>query len=152
MSGLDSIPVVVEGDEAVDMRTQNLKPLMLQIEQALKELLDDGSSSVIDLAAMPFSSQDEEDLRQQLGQGEVSAILEAFGPTLLQETALPGVWLVEHKDAEGRRLTLHLEISRVPSILVTPEADIVDGLEVLKAANRSSDQARDNRDSGPEAN
>jgi len=117
MSGLDSIPVVVEGDEVADMRTQNLKPLMLQI-----------------------------------GQGEVSATLEAFGPTLLQETALPGVWLVEHKDAEGRRLTLHLEISRVPSILVTPEADIVDGLEALKAANRPPDQARDDQDSGSEAN
>jgi hydrogenase-1 operon protein HyaF len=143
MSGLDSIPVVVEGDLGTDLRTQNLKPLMLQIEQALQDLLDAGSATVIDLAAMPFSSQDEEDLRQLLGQGEVSATLDVFGQTLIQETALPGVWLVEHKDGEERRLTLHLEINRVPSILVTPVEDIAEGLVALKGEDEPPEPAPD---------
>ena len=86
---------------------------------------------------MPFSRQDEEDLRQRLGRGEVSATLDAFGPTVIQETAIPGVWLTEHKDDEGRRLTLHLEVTRIPSILVTPEEDIADGLELLKGASKT---------------
>jgi len=136
MSDLDSIPVVVEGSAGADFRTENLRPLLQQIEQALQELVDDGSATVIDLAAMPFSSQDEEDLREHLGKGEVSASLDAFGPTHVQETALPGVWLVEHKDAESRRLTLHLEVTRIPEILVTPEEDIAEGLELLKGADR----------------
>lgn len=136
MSELDSIPVVVEGSADADFRTQNLRPLLQQIEQALQELVDDGSSSVIDLAAMPFSSQDEEDLREHLGKGEVSATLDTFGPTLVQETALPGVWLVEHKDAESRRLTLHLEVTRIPEILVTPAEDIAEGLQLLRGVDR----------------
>ena len=148
MSGLDSIPVVVEGEAETDLRTQNLNPLLLQLEQALQDLVETGSSTVIDLTAMPFTSQDEDDLRRQLGKGEVSAILEAFGPTLLQETALPGVWLVEHKDAEGHRLTLQLEVSRIPGILVTPDADLADGLEVLKAANNPQARAADDQDPG----
>lgn len=136
MSELDSIAVVVERSADADFRTENLRPLLQQIEQALQELVDDGSATVIDLAAMPFSSQDEEDLRQHLGKGEVSASLDAFGPTHVQETALPGVWLVEHKDAESRRLTLHLEVTRIPEILVTPEEDIAEGLQLLKGADR----------------
>ena len=136
MSELDSIPVVVEGSADADFRTQNLRPLLQQIEQALQELVDDGSSSVIDLAAMPFSSQDEEDLREHLGKGEVSATLDTFGPTLVQETALPGVWLVEHRDAESRRLTLHLEVTRIPEILVTPAEDIAEGLQLLRGVDR----------------
>ena len=136
MSELDSIALVVEGSADADFRTENLRPLLQQIEQALQELVDDGSATVIDLAAMPFSSQDEEDLRQHLGKGEVSASLDAFGPTHVQETALPGVWLVEHKDAESRRLTLHLEVTRIPEILVTPEEDIAEGLRLLKGADR----------------
>jgi len=137
MSGLDSIPVILEGQSDGDFRTQNLRPLLLQIEQALHDLLDTGSTTTIDLAAMPFSRQDEEDLRRRLGRGEVSAALDAFGPTVIQETALPGVWLTEHKDDDGRRLTLHLEVTRIPSILIAPEEDIAEGLELLKGANKT---------------
>lgn len=141
MSGLDSIPVVVAGDIEGRLRTENLGPLLRQLEQALEDLLATGESTVVDLGAMPFSRQDEEDLRAQLGHGEVSATLNAFGPTLIEETALPGVWLIEHRDADDRRLTLQLEVARIPSILVTPEEDIGDGLAALKVANNPPDGA-----------
>ena len=141
MSGLDSIPVVVAGEIEGRLRTENLGPLLRQLEQALEDLLATGESTVVDLGAMPFSRQDEEDLRAQLGHGEVSATLNAFGPTLIEETALPGVWLIEHRDADDRRLTLQLEVARLPSILVTPEEDIGDGLAALKVANNPPDGA-----------
>ena len=141
MSGLDSIPVVVAGEIEGRLRTENLGPLLRQLEQALEDLLATGESTVVDLGAMPYSRQDEEDLRAQLGHGEVSATLNAFGPTLIEETALPGVWLIEHRDADDRRLTLQLEVARIPSILVTPEEDIGDGLAALKVANNPPDGA-----------
>lgn len=135
MSSLDSIPVVVDGEPGADTQTQNLKPLLLQIEQALADLVERDTGTVIDLSAMPFTGADEEQLRKQLGRGEVSATVDAFGPTLVEETGLPGVWLVEHKDVEERRLTLHLEVCRTPDILVTPRDDLADGLEALRSAN-----------------
>ena len=138
MSGLDSIPVLA-GQAEGSYRTENLRPLMLQLEQALRDLKDGGGGTVIDLGAMPFSQQDEEDLRQQLGKGEVTATLDAFGPTLIQETAVPAIWLIEHKDADGRRLTLHIEVARIPGILVTPEEDIAVGLVALKEMNTPPD-------------
>jgi hydrogenase-1 operon protein HyaF len=143
MSELDSIPVVVEGEAEGAVRTQNLKPLLLQIEQGLQDLKGGGATTSIDLGAMPFSSRDEEDLRRQLGEGEVSATLKAFGLTLIQETGLPAVWLIEHQDTEGRRLTLHLEVTRIPEILVTPEGDIADALVVLKEANTTPEDGED---------
>ena len=141
MSGLQSIPVKVEAAAAEAYRTENLKPLLLQLEQALQELIDNGSPTLIDLAAMPFSAQDEQDLRDRLGRGEVSATLDAFGPTLIQETAYPGVWLVEHQDAQQRRLTLHLEVARAPGILLTPQDDLADSLAALRRANLISSAA-----------
>lgn len=136
MSVLQSIPVKVESTAEGGFRTDNLKPLLLQIEQALGDLVSNGTEALIDLAAMPFSEQDERDLRERLGRGEVSARVEAFGPTLVEETAYPGVWLVEHQDAEQRRLTLHLEIARVPAILSAPQEDLPDSLTALRRANR----------------
>lgn len=137
MSGLDSIPIRVEGAIERAFRTENLRPLLRQVQQALHELCENGTETIIDLSAMPFSSHDEADLREQLGTGEVSATVDALGPSLVQETALPGVWLVEHKDANERRLTLHLTIANVPQILVTPLQDIVDGLEALNARDEA---------------
>jgi hydrogenase-1 operon protein HyaF len=140
MSGLDSIPVHVEG--AGEFRTENLRPLLKQLEQALVDLSERGQAGVIDLGAMPFSARDEDDLRSLLGRGEVTATLTAFGPTLVEETAVPGVWLVEHKDAEERRLTLHIEITRIPEILVVPAEDLAEGLAALRrfdAAEGSED-------------
>jgi hydrogenase-1 operon protein HyaF len=143
MSELNSIPVRVEAGLEARPRTENLKPVMLQIENALRELIAHGTETVIDLAAMPFSDQDEHDLRELLGSGEVSATINAFGPTLVEETACPGVWLVEHQDAEHRRLTLHLEVARIPALLATPEDDLADGLAALAALNASNDSTED---------
>ena len=135
MDGLNSIKVRVEAGPEDNHRTENLKPVLLQIENALRELIGHATETVIDLAAMPFSDQDEDDLRKLLGRGEVSATIDAFGPTLVEETAYPGVWLVEHQDAERRRLTLHLEITRIPKLLVTPRDDLADGLAALNGLN-----------------
>jgi hydrogenase-1 operon protein HyaF len=134
MSVLQSIPVRVEngGDGS---QTGNLRPLLLQIEQALQDLVEKGVECTIDLGAMPFTEQDERDLRQRLGDGEVRATLDAFGPTLIEETGIRGVWLVEHQDVEQRRLTLHVEVARIPGILITPSDDLADDLEVLRESN-----------------
>ncbi len=139
MSSLDSITVRVEGAVKDAFRTENLRPLLNEVAEALRALSETGAGTTIDLSAMPFSAQDEADLRAQLGEGEVSAVVNAFGPTLVQETALPGVWLVEHKDGDERRLAMHLEVARVPSILVTPNEDIVDGLKALEARREEED-------------
>jgi hydrogenase-1 operon protein HyaF len=143
MSGLDSIPVKVEAATEASFRTENLRPLLLQIEEALQNLVDNDEPTTIDLGAMPFSAQDELDLRERLGQGEVNAEITAFGPTIVEETAYPGVWLVELKDAEDRRLTLHLEIARVPAMLVAPVDDVRDGLAALRLARIAPDAAGD---------
>lgn len=147
MSGLESIPVRVEGGLQRDFRTDNLDPILRQIEQALADLAESGAETTIDLAAMPFSEQDEHDLYEALGRGEVSASMNAFGPTEIFETAYSGVWLVEHRNAEQRRLTLHIEITRMPSILMTPEGDVVDALSRLRedlqqAADSREEEAR----------
>lgn len=132
MNTLASIPVRVEVDADASHLTRNLEPVLQQTAAALRELRQCASRSVIDLGAMPFSAADERALRDLLGRGEVSATVEAFGPTLVQETACRGVWLIEHQDAGRRRLTLHIEVARVPEILVTPQADLADSLAALE--------------------
>lgn len=132
---LPSIPVVVEGQVGDSGHTDNLVPVLIEIEQALQSLVSGDGSTVIDLTAMPFSQQDEADLRLRLGRGEIKATLDALGATSIEETGFAGVWLVEHQNATGQRLTLHIEIARVPEILMSPAADIEEALTALRKKN-----------------
>lgn len=137
MSGLSSIPVIAEGFPTGQYQTENLRPLLRQLEQALHGLIEHDQPSVIDLSAMPFSESDERELRSILGEGEVTATIDAFGPTLLCETRVRGIWFVEYRDADQHRLAFHLEVARVPSLLLTPVADLEDGLKALRQTNRA---------------
>jgi hydrogenase-1 operon protein HyaF len=132
MSALDHIPIRVEtGGELRDFG--NALPVLHQIRHALEHLAATGETTLIDLNAMPFGPGDEERLLSFLGEGEIEASLQAFGPTRIRETAVPGVWLVDHRNGEDERLVLHIEITAVPAILRTQDEDIAAAVAVLDA-------------------
>ncbi len=110
----------------------NLNPLMAEIRHALKLLHATGQETTIDLTALPFGRADERLLRERLGRGEVSINIEALGPTEIRETAFAGVWWVEYFSTEKRRLAVHIEVSAVPSLLRTPQDDLIDSLSRLE--------------------
>ena len=105
--------------------------ILHQIRHALERLVATGEATRIDLSAMPFGPGDLERLTERLGQGEVTASVEASGPTLIQETAIPGVWLVDYRGTEDQRLTFHIEIATVPEILRPRPEDLAESIATL---------------------
>jgi len=81
MTGTDTLKV-----EAAARLTHNVQPLLHEIRHALARLLDDGGHTVIDLRSLPLAPGEEEQLLDELGQGEVYARLHALGPTEIVET------------------------------------------------------------------
>jgi hydrogenase-1 operon protein HyaF len=124
MSGLSSIPVIVESDGGAGASHGNALPILHEVRHALERLISTGESTQIDLNAIPFGPGDERRLTALLGTGEVRATVDALGPTTIQETAVPGVWLLDYHNAEGQRLALHIEITLIPDILRTQRADL----------------------------
>lgn len=108
-------------------------PILNEIRHALERLIATGEETRIDLNAMPFGPGDLDHLRAFLGTGEVQASVSAMGPTLVQETAIPGVWLVDYQNADSQRLTLHLEIAPVPEILRPQPQDLAQSIAMLDA-------------------
>jgi hydrogenase-1 operon protein HyaF len=111
--------------------TGNLVPILSEIRQALADYLATGSCKTIDLLAMPFGPGDEAGLLQALGSGEVSAELQALGPSRVWETRFAGVWLLDHANEAGERLALQVEITDVPALLRSQPEDIRSALEAL---------------------
>jgi hydrogenase-1 operon protein HyaF len=127
MSALDAIKVNVE------IPTGNVEPLLHEICHALKRVAAGEDGTVIDLKSLPMAPGEERRIEEALGEGEVRAELQALGPTVVQETAYPGVWLVTHRNAENEVVARFIEVTRMPDILMAQPEDIARGIEKLES-------------------
>ena len=125
MSSLGDIAVTVETP------TGNVAPLLNEVRHALQRLLDTGEPTVIDLRSLPLAPGELQTLQDTLGEGEVTATLDALGPSVLQETAIAGVWFVTHRNANDEITGRYLEIVRVPAILEAQDVDMQQGIAAL---------------------
>ena len=105
----------------------NVRPILNEVLHAVDRLLEDGEPTTIDLAGLPFGPGELEHLEATLGTGELSAKLDALGTSRIRETAYPGVWWLEHRNAFDEVVGRYLEITRTPEILSSQDADIVAG-------------------------
>jgi len=127
MSTLDAIPVSTE------VATGNVDPLLHEIRHALKRLANGEDGTVIDLKRLPLAPGEEERIEAVLGQGEVHAEVNALGPTSVQETTYPGVWLITHRNTEDEVVARFVEVTYMPELLKSQRADIESGLSKLES-------------------
>jgi len=134
MNQLKGIPIAVDGvfpDAALSHG--NAMPLLHEVEVLLNDLLTTGKPASIDLRSLPMLPTDYEKLREALGDGEVSATIEAMGPTRVRETAFHGVWWVTHYNSEDAVIAEFIEVTYVPEILRTHPADARLDLDRLRS-------------------
>ncbi len=105
----------------------NVQPILNEVAHAIDRLLEQAEPTVIDLASLPFAPGELDQLEDLLGEGELSAELNALGTSRIRETAYPGVWWLEHRNAVGEVVGRYIEITRTPDILMSQDADILAG-------------------------
>lgn len=120
----------------------NVRPLLNEILHAVDRLLDSGEPTTIDLAGLPFGPGELEHLETTLGSGELAARLDALGTSRIRETAFPGVWWLEHRNAHDEIVGRFIEITRTPEILSSQDADIAAGRARLVETTTGSDNGR----------
>jgi len=130
-NNLKDIPIYAQAEESYSVG--NIRALLAEIAARLEKLAGSGETGMIDLNSLPFAPGEYEQLRQTLGQGEVSARVEAIGPSEIIETNYPGVWWVTHYNVEGDIVADLIEIAHVPEILKSQQVDIRTGLELLRS-------------------
>jgi hydrogenase-1 operon protein HyaF len=129
--GINHIGIEVQAEPATDQTLGNVLPILHEVRHALARLARDGEQTSIDLRTLPLTDNDEQDLRDALGKGEISATLNALGTSTVQETAIHGVWWIEHRNADDELMVKLLDITPIPAILQTDARDIADGLDRL---------------------
>jgi hydrogenase-1 operon protein HyaF len=114
------------------VETGNVEPLLHQIRHALKRLADGDDGTVIDLKRLPLAPGEQERIAETLGTGEVRAEVDALGPTIIQETSYPGVWLITHMNTDGAEVARFVEVTYIPELLRSQQADIDAGIDRLE--------------------
>lgn len=127
--GLESIPVVTQS--AAEGLTGNAVAVLREVAARLETLAKEGTSGIIDLAAMPLSPADKQWLADKLGPGEVEIKLELDGPSEVRETRYAGVWWLLHHNPQGAVTGEFIEITRIPDLILAHPDDIISGSESL---------------------
>lgn len=112
-----------------------------EIATLLEHLGATGQAGAIDVRSLPLAPAEYDSLRTLLGTGEVTAAIEAQGPTHIHETAFHGVWWVMHRGNDNNVVAELIEVTLLPEILKTHIADArvaASGLRTLIAARRPS--------------
>lgn len=136
MKSLDNIAVTTE------IMTGNVEPLLHEIRHALRRLKNGEEGTVIDLKRLPLAPGEEERIEKTLGKGEVRAQVDALGPTVVEETAYPGVWLTTHRNADEAVVARFIEVTRIPELLKSQPADIDAGIAKLESTLETEETER----------
>ena len=125
--------ISIKAADAEPCSIGSLRALLAEIDTHLERLVCEGVPATIDLNGLPFAPGEYEQLRQLLGQGEVSAHIEAVGPSEVVETRYSGLWWVTHYNVEGDIVADLLEITAIPEILKSQPGDVEAGLALMRA-------------------
>jgi hydrogenase-1 operon protein HyaF len=130
---LDAIPIhVITPPSGEPGLTGNAPPLLRELAEQAKRLLETGEASAIDLSALPLTPTDLDWLREKLGAGEIAVTLQASGESTLNETACPGIWWVTHRNEQGAVTSQFIEVAFVPELVKAHPLDVALGQENLE--------------------
>jgi hydrogenase-1 operon protein HyaF len=167
MSLLRDIPITVIGTVEPDMVGDEARPIIVEdgiplaiiengvmlailydIETLLDALANSGQSGSIDLRRQPLGPEDYAKLKEVLGEGEVTATINALGLTQVRETAVHGVWWISYRNTQEETLTEVIEVTHFPEILKTDLEDIRDGVVRLRSCRANLEQEAKSRPQG----
>ncbi|MFZ3176207.1 MAG: hydrogenase expression/formation protein [Thiobacillus sp.] len=130
---LDAIPIhVIHPSSGEPGLSGNAPPLLRELAEQVRRLLETGEPSAIDLSALPLTPADLNWLREKLGGGEIAVTLQAGGESTLDETACAGVWWVTHRNEQGAVASQFIEVAFVPELVKAHPADVAIGRERLE--------------------
>ena len=129
---LDTIPIHVINTRDEPGLSGNAPPLLYELVEHVRRLLESGEPSAIDLSALPLTPADLDWLREKLGSGEIAVTLQADGESTLNETACPGVWWVMHRNEQGTITSQFIEVAFVPELAKAHPQDVAIGQEQLE--------------------
>jgi len=128
MNSVTDFPLQV----AIKNSASQVPAILNELHFKLKQLVETGENSSVDLRSLPLFPGDYELLKQHLGSGEVRVQLNAMGPSEIYETAIPGIWWIKHFNNDKESVADFIEITAIPALLITADVEIRSGVDQIE--------------------
>jgi len=112
--------------------TPQASALLQELLAMLKNLSEHRESSSIDIRSLPLTPADYDFLNVFLGDGEVSAKVNALGLSEIKETRFSGIWWIRHFNSQDELIAELIEVTNLPDILKTQMPDLYQSLDALR--------------------
>lgn len=109
------------------------RAILSELSVGVQRLIERGEAYSIDLRVMKSMPEERAALAAMLGQGEVSAVVDAIGRSEIQETAIPCVWWIRHRNSNDEIVGETIEVADIPEILLGDRQAAAHALSVLTA-------------------
>lgn len=110
-----------------------------EVAALLARFIETGQTAVIDLRNQPWMNESTyRYLREALGKGEVTAVVDADRQVEVTETQYAGVWWLTHRNEQGAIVTELIDVTTIPDILKPHAAEMRAGLKRIEQALATS--------------
>jgi len=110
----------------------NALPILREILQALRDLLERGEEHVIYINRIPLTPEDRELILDVLGSGDVRITYRSSTqPAEWRETGIYGVWVGTIYNRDGRPVLETIEIAEFPRLVASQREDMEESLRTL---------------------
>ena len=111
----------------------NALPILTEVLQALKDLLEKGETHTIYINKVPITPEDREAILDTLGEGQVRIYYESkTQPAEWRETGIYGVWIGVIYDRDRKPILETIEITDFPRLAASQREDMEEALRVLE--------------------
>ncbi len=133
MTQLSDINIEVVTDNDPVTPSPQAMALLQELQVMLNDLVHSGKSTSLDVRSLPITPDDYTYLKSLLGDGEVTATINALGPSKISETEIPGIWWITHYNTDDMILAESIEVTELPEMLKTQRQELQQAIALFEA-------------------
>jgi len=131
-TALDNAALKLALDNGELQLSAQVMALLRELQAMLNRLAHHGETNSVDIRSLPLSPGDYDLLAQFLGDGEVSASINALGLSKIKETRFSGIWWLRHYNSYDEIVAELIEVTALPDILKTQDVDLKQSSDILQ--------------------
>ena len=109
----------------------NASPLVIEIDDTLKDYQPGQEPHVINLTLLPQTDQDIEFLGNRLGYGNTTILSRGYGNCRVSSTGTTNVWWVQFFNSQDAIILNTVEVTNIPGVTCAAQEDIDDSAQRL---------------------
>lgn len=104
----------------------NATPLVVELEDALKDYKSGDLAHVINLTLLPQTDEDIEFMGKQLGYGNTTILSRGYGNCRVSSTATKNIWWVQFFNSQDAIILNTIEVTDIPNVTCAAQEDVDD--------------------------